>query len=130
MKQTLALARVARDEVRAAYAKSTQRLDAARTELATIERRGALAQQIDDQETVAVAARFAESQRATIGVLERKIAVQHDELSMAERTVTEMEEELRAVTGRGPGPDVTSPPADSTDRVEGGDTSAVDPAAA
>jgi hypothetical protein len=102
MKHTLSIARVARDEVRVAYAQSTQRLDAARTELATIQRRGELAQQINDQETVAVAARFTESQRSTIALLERKVAVQHDELALVERTVNEMEEELRSVTGIGP----------------------------
>lgn len=102
MKHTLSIARVARDEVRVAYAQSTQRLDAARSELATIQRRGELAQQIDDQETVTVAARFTESQRSTIALLERKVAVQHDELALVERTVNEMEEELRSVTGIGP----------------------------
>jgi hypothetical protein len=110
MKQTLALARVARDDVRAAYAKSMQRLEAARAELATIVRRGELARQIDDTETVTVAERFAETQRATVSVLERKVAVQYDELSIAERTVTEMEAELKAVTGRGPAPDLTPDP--------------------
>ncbi len=106
MKQTLAITRVARDDVRTAYAASMQRLDKARTELETIIRRGELARQIDDQETVAVAERFAETQRATIGVLERKVAVQHDELTMAERLVTEMEQELKSVTGIGPSPNV------------------------
>lgn len=110
MKQTLALARVARDDVRTAYAASMQKLESARTELATIMRRGDLARQINDEETVAVAERFAESQRATLGVLERKVAVQYEELSMAERTVTEMEAELKAVTGRGPAPDLTPDP--------------------
>jgi hypothetical protein len=104
MKQTLALARIARDDVRAAYALSTQKLDAARSELATIVRRGDLARQIDDQETVAVADRFAETQRNTIALFERKVAVQHEELVLTERTVTDMEAELRAVTGVGPTP--------------------------
>jgi hypothetical protein len=113
MKQTLALARVARDEVRAAYATSMQRLEAARTELATILRRGDLARQIDDLETVAVAERFAESQRSTIAVLERKVAVQHDELVLTERTVSEMENELRSVTGIGPMPSDASAATDA-----------------
>ncbi len=104
MKHTLALARVSRDDVRAAYATSMQRLESARTELATIVRRGELARQIDDQETVTVAERFAETQRTTIAVLERKVAVQHEELVLTERTVSEMEQELRAVTGIGPLP--------------------------
>lgn len=110
MKQTLVLARVARDDVRAVYAASMQKLEGARTELATIVRRGDLARQIDDLETVAVAQRFADTQRATVGLLERKVAVQYEELSLAERTVTEMEAELKAVTGRGPAPDLTPDP--------------------
>jgi len=110
MKQTLALARVTRDDVRTAYAASVKKLEAARTELATIVRRGDMARQIDDQETVTVAERFAETQRSTVSVLERKVAVQYDELAMVERTVTEMEAELKAVTGRGPAPDRTPDP--------------------
>ena len=110
MKQTLVLARVARDEVRAVYAASLQKLAGPRTELATIVRRGDLARQIDDLETVAVAQRFADTQRATVGLLERKVAVQYEELSLAERTVTDMEAELKAVTGRGPAPDLTPDP--------------------
>ncbi len=102
MKQTLALARLARDDVRAAYALSLQKLDSARTELATIVRRGELARQIADQETVTIAERFAESQTTTIAVFERKVAVQHEELVLTERQVSEMEAELRATTGIGP----------------------------
>ncbi len=104
MKQTLALARVARDEVRAALTRSRERLAAAQQELATITRRGELARQISDDETVAVAVRFAESQRATIGVLERKVAVHEEELALSERTVAEMETDLRGATGIGPMP--------------------------
>ncbi|HYW51903.1 MAG TPA: hypothetical protein VE861_14905 [Gemmatimonadaceae bacterium] len=123
MKQTLAISRVARDDVRTAYAATMQRLEKARAELETIVRRGDLARQIDDQETVAVAERFAESQRATVGVLERKAAVQHEELTMAERLVSEMEQELKAITGIGPSPNVApedhdqmgQPGADSAD---------------
>ena len=102
MKHTLSLARVARDDVRTAHALSLQKLETARTELATILRRGELARQIDDAETVAVAERFAESQRGTIAVFERKVAVQYDELVLTERTVSEMEAELKSVTGIGP----------------------------
>lgn len=104
MKHTLALARVARDDVRAAHAQSMKKLDAARAELTTILRRGELARQINDTETVAVAERFAESQRSTIAVFEKKVVVQHEELELSERTVNEMEAELRAVTGIGPAP--------------------------
>lgn len=106
MKQTLALARLARNDLREAAGRSAERLAAARAELATIERRGELARQIDDHETVAVAERFAETQRATIALLERKTAVSRDELALSEQTVSEMEAELRGVTGIGPMPNV------------------------
>ena len=130
MKQTLVLARVARDDVRAVYAASMQKLEGARTELATIVRRGDLARQIDDLETVAVAQRFADTQRATVGLLERKVAVQYEELSLAERTVTEMEAELKAVTGRGPAPDLTpDPSAAGAASVDSSDYRALDDAA-
>ena len=130
MKQTLVLARVARDDVRAVYAASMQKLEGARTELATIVRRGDLARQIDDLETVAVAQRFADTQRATVGLLERKVAVQYEELSLAERTVTEMEAELKAVTGRGPAPDLTPDPSvTGAASVDSSDYRALDDAA-
>jgi hypothetical protein len=115
MKHTLSLARVARDDVRAAYAASLKRLELARGELETILRRGDLARQIDDQETVQVAERFAETQRNTLAILERKVAVQHEELVLTERTVAEMETELRAVTGIGPMPGATPEPLDGLD---------------
>jgi len=131
MKQTLSLARIARDDVRAAYATSVQRLDAARAELATIMRRSELARAISDDETVAVAERFAAAQRTTIEVFERKVAVQHDELSLTERTVADMELELRSVTGVGPIPTVA--PADtataSDPTVDASDYRALDDAA-
>lgn len=121
MKQTLALARIARDDVRKAVAASRERLEAARTELATILRRGEMARQIDDAETVAVAARFAETQRSTVALLERKVRVQEDELALAEQTVSQMEQELRGVTGIGPAPSATAGAAPAP-----GDDAAVD----
>ena len=129
MKQTLALARIARDDVRTAHAVSIQKLEAARTELATILRRGKLAQQIDDAETVAVAERFAESQRETIAVLERKVTVQHEELVLTERTVGEMESALRDVTGIGPAPSVADRDATSGAHVDSADYRPLDDAA-
>lgn len=129
MKHTLALARVARDDVRTAHALSIQKLEAARTELATILRRGKLAHQIDDAETVAVAARFAESQRGTIALLERKVAVQHEELVLTERTVSEMESELRGVTGIGPAPSAADSDATAGANVDSADYRPLDDAA-
>ena len=123
MKQTLALARLARNDLREAAVRSAERLAAARAELATIERRGELARQIDDHETVAVAERFAETQRATIALLERKTAVSRDELALSEQTVSEMEAELRGVTGIGPMPNVAGASGAAADGAPGVDAS-------
>ena len=131
MKQTLSLARIARDDVRAAHATSVQRLEAAKSELATILRRGELARTISDDETVAVAERFAASQRTTIEVLERKVAVQHDELVLTERTVADMELALRSATGIGPTPSAATADAatGSDPTVDSSDYRALDDAA-
>ena len=131
MKHTLSLARIARDDVRAAHAASVQRLESARAELAPILRRGELARGIDDEETVAVAERFAAAQRSTIEVLERKVDVQHDELLLTERTVADMELELRSVTGIGPMPAATpgDAAAGSDPTVDASDYRALDHAA-
>jgi hypothetical protein len=102
MQETLALARVARDESRAAHARARQALDAAERELATILRRGALAAQINDAETVAVAERFAGTQREQVARLARKEAVLLEDVVAAERTVQEMEQEWQSVSGRAP----------------------------
>ncbi|MCC7053749.1 MAG: hypothetical protein IT355_10815 [Gemmatimonadaceae bacterium] len=132
MKQTLAVARLARDDVRKACATSRERLAAARTELATILRRSDLARQIDDTETVAVAERFAETQRSTVSLLERKLGVQEEELSLAEQTVSAMEAELRGVTGIGPAPSAPgseAPGAPAPDRADASEYRGLDDAA-
>jgi hypothetical protein len=78
-----------------------------RKQLEDAERRGQLAAQVPDPETVAVAERFAAKHRERVGVLERKLAVQWDELALAEREIGEMTEAFRAAklgTTAGPSP--------------------------
>jgi hypothetical protein len=65
-------------------------LDAERRQLEDAERRGRLAAQVPDQETVTVAARFAARHRARIALLERKVVVQRDELQLAERELEDL----------------------------------------
>ena len=60
------------------------------------ERRGRLAADLPDRETVTLAERYAARHRERVGVLERKLAVQRDELLLAEREVAEMMAEYRA----------------------------------
>ncbi|HVE79619.1 MAG TPA: hypothetical protein VNA89_12180 [Gemmatimonadaceae bacterium] len=115
MKQTLALARVAVEEMREGADVTRRRLTRERTELETVRRRRAQAAAIGDAETVRVAERFEAEHAQRVAVLERKLHAQQEELSLAERDVAAMTAELRAaVQGgpRGPAPRVPEPEAD------------------
>lgn len=70
-------------------------LAAERKHLDDAERRGRLAAQVSDTETVAIAGRFAIRHRERVTVLERKVAVQRDELGLARREIEEMTIEVR-----------------------------------
>ncbi|MEO8294955.1 MAG: hypothetical protein ABI613_05510 [Gemmatimonadota bacterium] len=65
-------------------------------QLGDAERRGRLAAEIPDQDTVDLAERYSAKHRERAAVLERKLAVQRDELALAEREVGEMTAQLRA----------------------------------
>ena len=78
-----------------------------RRQLADAERRGQLASEIGDTETVTVAERFAARHRERAGILERKLDVQRDELTVATRELDDMMAELRTARGpAGPAADV------------------------
>jgi chromosome segregation ATPase len=112
-------AKVGADRLRDGLAATERELEHERTQLRDAERRGRLAAQIPDAETVAVAQRFAAKHRERVTILERKLAVQRDELSLVEREVEEMRHELKR-SGRAepkPGaPDPTDPLARDADR--------------
>jgi hypothetical protein len=65
-------------------------LGSERRQLEDAERRGRLAADVPDQETVAIAARFAARHRVRIALLERKVMVQREELHLAERELEEL----------------------------------------
>jgi len=67
-----------------------------RQRLADAERRGRLAAEIQDQETVAVAARFVTKHRERVAVLERKLVAQREELALALRELDEMHTQLKS----------------------------------
>jgi hypothetical protein len=72
-------------QLREALTRSEHELDVARRDAADYARRGQLASDIDDRETVRVAEEFTAKARARVDLLERKVIVQRDELAMAER---------------------------------------------
>jgi len=96
MREAVVEAKVAVQEIQDAVARTDRELAAERQRLADAERRGRLAGEIQDQETVAVAERFTAKHRERIGVLERKLAAQHEELALAQRELEEMHGQLKS----------------------------------
>ncbi|HET8624167.1 MAG TPA: hypothetical protein VFM14_11430 [Gemmatimonadales bacterium] len=76
--------------LRDALAETEQAVRVERQRLDDAERRGRLAAAVPDAETVAIAARFAARHRERLVLLERKVAVQRDELQMGERELEEL----------------------------------------
>lgn len=77
--------KVALDQLREGLARTETELDRARRELTDYERRGRLAAEIEDAETVRVAEEFITRTRERVDLLERKVIVQRDEVAIAER---------------------------------------------
>jgi hypothetical protein len=98
LREALVEARFGVAEMRRALAAVETELQSERKQLADAERRGKLAAAVPDAETVAVAERFAARHRERILVLERKLAVQRDELALAEREVQEMTVQWRSAS--------------------------------
>jgi hypothetical protein len=96
-------AKAALSAMRDQLAVTERELALERRQLADAERRGPLALEIGDSETAGVAERFAARHRERIGVLERKLTVQREELDLGSRELDEMMAELRtAQQGRAP----------------------------
>lgn len=96
MREAVVEARVAVREVRHQMEETRRRLAAERDELETVKRRGRLAEQIEDAETLQVAREYERRHSERVTVLERKLAAQEAELLLAEREVDEMTRELKA----------------------------------
>lgn len=102
LREALLEAKVGVATMRGALRHTEQQLERERRQLEDAQRRGRLAADLPDPETVRVAERFSARHQERVTVLERKLVVQRDELAMAEREVEEMLGEYR--TGR-PGAD-------------------------
>lgn len=91
----LAEARIAVRRLAEALQVAERDLGLQRRQLQDAERRGRLASEIPDPETVAIAERFAARHREWIDVLERKVLVQRDEVLLAEREVVEISQQIQ-----------------------------------
>ena len=109
MRETLVQARVGLGELREGVAHAQTALAAKRRELETVARRRGQAEAIGDTETVRVAMRYEAELTARIDVLTRKLAVQEEEVMVAEQEVAEMTTELRRAIGAPPPPPQARP---------------------
>jgi hypothetical protein len=96
MRDALVEAKVGLADLRSGIELTRKRLDAERRELETVRRRGRLASEISDAETVTVAARYERHYVERVAVLEQKLAAQESELSLAEREFEEMTAQFKA----------------------------------
>jgi predicted nucleic acid-binding Zn-ribbon protein len=96
MREAVVDAKVAVEEIQEAVARTERELAAERQRLADAERRGRLAGEIQDQETVSVAERFAAKHRERVAVLERKLAAQREELALGQRELEDMQAQLKS----------------------------------
>ncbi|HUG26951.1 MAG TPA: hypothetical protein VMK53_01540 [Gemmatimonadales bacterium] len=87
--------KVALSNLSDALVKTERELASERTQLADAERRGRLATAAGDEETVGVAARFVTRHTERVAVLERRLAVQQDEMMLLERDYAELSESYR-----------------------------------
>jgi hypothetical protein len=96
LREALLEAKVGVGAMRSGLLATERELEMERRQLADAERRGRLAADLPDAETVVLAERFAVKHRERVAVLERKLVVQRDELALAEREVEEMLSQVRA----------------------------------
>lgn len=117
MREALVHAKLGLQDLRNGLAQTETRLSAEQKELDTVRRRQALAAQVDDQETVAIAERFASQHAERVAMLESKRMVQQQELTLAEREYEAMSAELRRVMS-GLAPEASSPDAAAAREVD------------
>jgi hypothetical protein len=102
MKGTLVQARLGVDDLRSALEQTKRKLGAEQRELETVRRRKALAQKVNDAETVAIAERFEAQHDEKVRILSEKLAVQEREVAVGERELDEMKADLRKAMAAGP----------------------------
>ena len=102
LREALLEAKVGVATMQSALVSTERELVIEQRQLADAERRGRLAAEVPDPETVTLAERYAARHRERVGVLERKLVVQRDELVLAEREVAEMMAEYRGARSGAP----------------------------
>src|SRR4051812_32523249 len=113
MRETLISAKMGLSEMRDGLQKARARLEMESRELETVQRRRQMALDINDAETVAIADKFVATHGERVELLRRKVAVQEDEVRMAEADVEAMTRDLKAaMSGTGDFAPIVTPSPD------------------
>ena len=115
MRDALVSAKVSVGQSREARDLAAVQLARERAELETVQRRGQLAAQINDTETVAVAARFERKHGERIAMLSRKLEALETEVALGERELDEMSAQFKAMQSG-----ATMPPSPSAPAAQAG----------
>jgi hypothetical protein len=128
MRDTLIQAKMGLSEMRDSLEKARKRLTIEEKELETVRRRRQMAQDIGDAETVTVANKYEATHAGRVELLRRKVAIQEEEVRLAESDVDAMSRDLRAaVSGTGEfaphvptsvGPDLDTPEAPLANEID------------
>lgn len=105
-----------------ALGRAERELAAERRQLDDARRRGALAANVGDTETVEVAERFTQRHEERVAMLEQKVAAQQAELALVERDTNEVVQRMRDLelrTGVPPDGSRVQPPPDVDDQELG-----------
>lgn len=108
MQDAVVEARASVTEMRAQIAETKRRLEIERGHLEDAKRRGKLAADIEDRETVEIAKEFAAKHQDRISVLASKLEAQQAEIALAERELAQMREELKQVRHQALGADAAA----------------------
>jgi hypothetical protein len=111
MRDALVEAKLAVGQSREARDQTAVQLAHELAELETVRRRGQLAAQISDTETVGVAARFEKKHAERTEMLQRKLAALETEVAIGERELDEMTAQFRDMAAKAKMPGAPSAPA-------------------
>lgn len=118
MRDSIVRAKMAVDDLRQGVEATRKRLGAEQRELETVVRRKALAEGINDAETVSVAARYEAHHLERVTLLQKKLEAEEGELALVERELEEMKAQFKAASAgvgsglRSGGPG-SAPPSDA-----------------
>ena len=99
MRDAVIEAHAALTGLREGLVRTEREMVAEQSNLKDAERRGRLAAEIEDQETVDIAEEFVAKHKERVAVLEKKLDAQRGEIGLMERELAEMKAQMKKVAG-------------------------------